>query len=177
MKKKEEVRRESWGWKAPELKGGGGGLDPAGPSCNNTVEQCKGGVVRHTAPAHTHTHVYVLQARSSVCCENILCHTVLVRPKNTLISSCLLATSRTRESRTVIIGVCTHPQGQLVQPATGMATAAAPHPHIWQPGIWPWPRFTACGGPFQVWISQKHLSILSSRSAKHSWTPTEQRGP
>lgn len=175
MKKKEEVRRESWGWKAPELKGGGGGLDPAAITLLSSV---RGELLDIQRPhTHTHTHVYVLQAWSSVCCENILCHTVLVRPKNTLISSCLLATSRTRESRTVIIGVCTHPQGQLVQPATGMATAAAPHPHIWQPGIWPWPRFTACGGPFQVWISQKHLSILSSRSAKHSWTPTEQRGP
>lgn len=174
MKKKEEVRRESWGWKAPELKGGGGGegggLDPAAITLLSSVRG-------ELLDIHTHTYIYALQARSSVCCENILCHTVLVCPKNTLISSCLLATSRTRESRTVIIGICTHPQGQLVQPATGMATAAAPHPHIWQPGIWPWPRFTACGGPFQVCISQKHLGILSSRSAKHSWTPTEQRGP
>lgn len=62
----------------------------------------------------------------------------------------------------VIIGrhthTCTGP-GQLVQPATGMASAADPHPHIWQPRIWPWPRFTACGGLLRVWVSQKHLAL------------------
>lgn len=64
----------------------------------------------------------------------------------------------------VIIGT-----GQLVQPATGMATAADPHPHIWQPGIWPWPQFTACGGLLRVWVSQKLLA-LRLVLVNHSWT-------